>query len=131
MYALRGPLAAAVVVAVPGCGVADDRGAARAAAEGFYAGVHQQRGPAACDRLSPPAAEALEKLEDRACERAVVTLNLGHAPVTDVQVWETGAVVTFGASERAYLDRRAGGWKVTAAGCRPMAIGPDDCELED
>jgi hypothetical protein len=126
-----GIVALGLALAGTGCGVDDDRDQVRASASQFYAALERHDGATACDHLSPPAAEALEKVEDRRCDRAILGLDLGQGPVRDVAVYETDAVVTLPGGERAYLDRRAGGWKVSAAGCRLLPAGPADCELED
>ncbi len=119
------------LVALSGCGVSDDREDAREAALGFYAGVRDRDGGAACERLAPPTVDALERTEKLPCERAVVQLDLAGGQVAGVEVFETNAAVSFRGGETAYVDRRSGGWKVSAAGCRPMPSGPAECELED
>lgn len=124
-------LVAAVAVAAAGCGVADDRDRVRDSASEFYAALAARDGAAACDRLTPPASDALEQIGRRRCERAILDLDLGAGPVREVAVFETEAVVALPGGERAYLDRRAGGWKVTAAGCKLLPAGPADCELEE
>src|SRR5687768_9680852 len=130
---MRSPAAivAAAALSCAGCGVADDRDQARDSAAQFYAALAQRDGATACDHLSPATSDALERQEKQACARAIVDQEVGSAPVTDVAVYETEAVVTLRGGLRAYLDRRAGGWKVSAAGCRRKPAGPADCELED
>ena|SRR5687767_8645301 len=123
-------LAAALPLAA-GCGVSDDRREAREVTEGFYSGVERRDGTAACERLAPPTADALARQEKESCEQAVVDLPLQGAPIARVQVFETNAAVRFDDGQVTFLDRRAGGWKVSAAGCRPRGEAPADCELED
>jgi uncharacterized protein YceK len=123
-------IALTCLVALAGCGVSDDRDPARQVALRFYADVHGRDGAAACGRLAPPTAEALERTQELPCERAVVALDLAGSAVAEVEVFETNAAVSFREGEVAYVDRRSGGWKVSAAGCRPAPSGPAECELE-
>ena len=131
MWSTARSAVALAVLLVSGCGVSDDEGQARIAARDFYASVQAREGAGACERLAPPTAESLERQEARRCEEAVLTLDLGDGPPRRVQLFQTEAVVTLGGGEKAYLDRRAGGWKVTAAGCASTGAGPADCELGD
>ena len=117
-------------LAAAGCGTSDDRREARLVAAQLHAGVAAGDGEAACVRLSPPAAAALEREEKRPCATAVVDLELGSSEVAEVEVWETEAVVIFADGGRTFLGRRPGGWKVSAAGCRPQPGGPAECEVE-
>ena len=120
-----------VLILASGCGTADDRDQARASASEFFAALEERDGHAACDHLSPPTADALERQEKASCPEAILDQDLGEGAVASVAVYETDAVVALRGGERAYLDRRAGGWKVSAAGCKLKATGPAECELED
>jgi hypothetical protein len=113
-----------------GCGVSDDRRQVREAVTAFYAEVQRADGGAACQRLAPPAAEALERQASRPCPAAVVDLQLSGGAVAEVEVFETNARVAFRGGEMAFADRRAGGWKVSAAGCKAQPSGPAECEVE-
>jgi hypothetical protein len=122
---------AGVALGTAGCGTGHDRQAARDVAQGLYSAVARLDGQAACRRLSPPTADALEQQAKAPCERAVTDLQLHGGRVASVDVFQTDAVVEFAGGERAYLERRAGGWKVSAAGCKPQPAGPAQCEAED
>jgi hypothetical protein len=122
---------AGVALGTAGCGTAHDRDAARDVAQGLYAAVARHDGRAACERLAPPTVDAVEQQAKAPCEQAVTDLQLHGGRIVSVEVFVTDAVVEFAGGERAYLDRRAGGWKVSAAGCKPQPAGPAQCEAQD
>jgi hypothetical protein len=120
-------------LALAGCGVADDRGQARAATERFYDAFRHHDGAAACAELSEPAAQALVDQQGKDCARAVTELNLKGGAVEHVEVYVTSAKVDLGEHVSAFLDRGPSGWKLSAVSCahgsRP-ADHPFTCELE-
>ncbi|MDX6697349.1 MAG: hypothetical protein QOE65_746 [Solirubrobacteraceae bacterium] len=120
-----------VAAAAGGCGIADDRDQARASASQFFAALQHGDGATACDHLSPATASNLEQQEKSSCPKAILGQSLGGGSVQRVRVYQTDAVVTLSDGEQAYLDRRAGGWKVSAAGCKPQGDAPADCEVAD
>lgn len=113
------------------CGNAEDIRQAREAAHGLYAAVEAKRGAAACPRLTEATREALEEKERRPCAEAVVELELSGPRVLSVSVFENSAAARMAGGDTVFLDETAGGWKVSAAGCRPAGSErPYDCELE-
>jgi hypothetical protein len=113
------------------CGNSDDVREARLAAHGLYAAVEAKRGAAACPRLTEATRESLEEQEQRPCVEAVVELELSEPQVLSVSAFENSAAARMAGGDTVFLDETAGGWKVSAAGCRPA--GPErpyDCKLE-
>ena len=120
-------IAAAIVIGLVRAG--DDQ-AAGAAVERFVAAIGRGDGGGACRELTPAAREKLQSEERKPCARAVLELELSGGAVTRVEVSETSAAVDLAEGERAFLDKTASGWRIGAAGCRPVAGRPYDCELE-
>ncbi|MDX6649636.1 MAG: hypothetical protein QOJ97_1587 [Solirubrobacteraceae bacterium] len=127
----RSTAIAGLALGVAGCGTAHDRDAARDVAAGLYSAVARHDGRAACRRLGPPTVDSLEQQAKAPCEKAVSDLQLHGGRIASVEVFQTDAMVQFAGGERAYLERRQGGWKVSAAGCKPQPAGPAQCEVED
>jgi hypothetical protein len=125
---LIGALVAAI--AVGGCGGAGDRGDARAVVQRFYAAVDRHDGAAACAQLSASTAQALADERGRPCRSAVTGLDLQGGAVARVQVYITSAQVDLHGGETAFLDRGAGGWRISAVGCRPDQGPPSDTPMD-
>jgi hypothetical protein len=123
--------AAWLCAAAAGCGTDTDERDASRAAEQLYAAVAAKHGGAACQTLTPAAAHALEQQEREPCARAVTSVQLSESRVSRVRVYETSAAVSFAGGDTAFLDHTDQGWRVSAAGCKPMGQEPADCELED
>jgi hypothetical protein len=124
--------AVGTVVAVgTGCsgqGRAESDAAAQAALD-FGAAVEAD--PAeACSLLAPATREELESSEGP-CVTAIADAGLpgGHGPAESVDVYGKDALVKTG-SDALFLALFDDGWRVTAAGCTPVADGPYDCTLE-
>jgi hypothetical protein len=124
-------MAASLVTAAAGCGTDGEERDAQRAAEKLYTAVADKHGDAACATLSPATAHALEQQEREPCARAVTSVQLSGSRVSRVRVYETSAAVRFAGGETAFLDHTDEGWRVSAAGCKPMGEEPADCELED
>ena len=124
-------MAAWLCTAAAGCGRDSDERDARRAAETLYAAVAEKHGRTACATLTPAAAHALEQQEGESCARAVTSLALSGSRASRVRVYETSAAVSFAGGDLAFLDHTDEGWRVSAAGCKPMGQEPADCELED
>jgi hypothetical protein len=120
-----------LVGAAVGCGTDGEERDARHAAEKLYTAVADKHGGAACATLTPAAAHALEQQEREPCSRAVTSVQLSGSRASRVRVYETSAAVSFEGGETAFLDHTDEGWRVSAAGCKPMGQKPADCELED
>lgn len=127
-------VAAAVGLALAGCGTSDDRDQVRALTERFYTAIEADDGAAACAALSAAVVRAIEDQEGRPCARAVGSLRLRSASIDRVQVYVTSAKVDLG-GESAFAGRTADGWRLSAVGCRPVAGDPAerpfDCEAQD
>ena len=123
--------AAWLCAAAAGCGTDTDERDASRAAEQLYAAVAAKHGGAACQTLTPAASHALEQQEREPCARAVTSVQLSGSRVSRVRVYETSAAVSFAGGDTAFLDHTDQGWRVSAAGCKPMGQDPADCELED
>lgn len=123
-----------LALALGGCGTADDSEQARNAVIRFYHALDEHRGGAACAELSASTISQLESQSGQRCERAVTRLQLQGGAVSRAQVFITNAKVDVTSGESAYLGREAGGWKLSAIGCRPEAGKPRDrpldCEVE-
>jgi len=122
-----------LLVALAGCGTADDRDQARAATERFLEAVRSGDGAAACRELAEPLGEELERSEGKDCSQAVTELDLERGEVVAVDVAVTNAKVDLSSRESAFLSRGPSGWKLSAVGCahgsRP-ADHPYTCEAE-
>jgi hypothetical protein len=123
-------------LATAGCGRADDRDQARAAAERLYAAIDADDGAAACRELSPQAAEELESQEQSPCEEAVLDPNLldlqpGTPSAESVELFLTSAAVRLTGGDMVFLDETKQGWRVSAFGCREQAPdAPAKCEVQ-
>ena len=126
----------AVVLAlcVLGCGTADDRAAARAATERFYAAVSNDDGAAACDELSEDTIKELESQSGQECADAVTELEYSGGSVVMVEVYATNAKADVSGGESVFLSPESGAWKLSAIACRPEEGKPRDrpldCELQ-
>lgn len=120
------------VVLVTGCGSEDEERAAAETVARFQAALAADDGGRACAQLTPAARSAVESDERIPCARGVLRLDLPPGRVSGSDAYMNAAVVRVGSGSTAFLDRAAGGWRVSAAGCTPTAADrPYDCELED
>jgi hypothetical protein len=125
---MRMLLAVLSVTLVAGCAV--DTTLPARTAERFHADLAAHQEDAACALL---AKQTAEKLPDpgQTCAEALRDLKLGSAgPVTAVRVWGDDAQVQL-SGDTLFLHRYSGGWRVTAASCRPHGDRPYDCEVEN
>ena len=113
-----------------GCGTGDDRAAARAATERFYAAVGQDDGAAACAELSEDTVKALESERGQECAEAVTQLEYAGGSIVGVEVYATNAKVDLSGGESAFVSPGPGGWKLSAVGCKPEEGKPRDRPLE-
>jgi hypothetical protein len=127
------PLLVAAAASVAGCGTADDRQQARAAAQRFFADLQRGDGAGACRELGEEAIKQLIQEEQAPCAQAVTRLHVAPGAVDRVEVFVTSGKVDLANGASAFLDRSPDGWKLSAVGCRPdvkPADRPYDCELE-
>jgi hypothetical protein len=120
-------VAGACAMACAACGTAAENDGVRGAASGLYRDVRNGDGAAACDRLVPQAASALET-GDAKCPEEILRLGLEGGPLGRPEVWSNQARVHAG-TDTVFLTRWGDGWRVTAAGCEPRADGPYDCDI--
>ena len=114
-----------------GCGRDDDARAAGLVSERFVRAVAADDGDAACAQLSPDTARTLERDEGEPCAEAARGLPIAASAVRRAQVFGVSAKVDFAGGDSAFLELTPSGWKVAAAGCRPVAREqPYECELE-
>jgi hypothetical protein len=123
-----------LVIATAGCGVGDDRDAARAVTERFYAAISADDGAGACMELGENTVKQLESQSGQACAAAVTGLQLSPGAITSVVVYATNAKVDLDSGESAFLSPEPGGWRLSAIGCKPEEGKPRDrpldCEVE-
>ena len=114
--------ACAAGLAITGCGTGADQREARSVAERFYAAVRGHDGVSACGLL---AAE----LRKGDCAGSVVDLKLHGTRATAVSVYATSAQVRLDGGDTVFLGFTRDGWRIDAAGCRPVpGGGPLECE---
>jgi hypothetical protein len=110
-----------------GCAAAEKDGV-RSAVAGLYQAVRSGDGRAACERLLPRAASALET-GGSDCAQEILGLGLEGGPVGRVEVWSDQARASAG-TDTVFLTRWGSGWRITAAGCRAQGERPYDCEVQ-
>lgn len=100
------------------------------AAERFHAAIAAHQEEAACGML---ARKTADKLPDpgQTCADALRDARLGPGgKVTAVSIWGDEAQVRL-AGDTLFLHHFTDGWRIKAAGCRPVHDLPYDCEVED
>jgi hypothetical protein len=111
-----------------GCSV--DTASPARAAERFHAALSAHQETAACALLTRKTAEGLPH-SGQSCADALRELGLGPGgPATSVSVWGDDAQVRL-AGDTLFLHRFTDGWRVKAAGCRPVRDLPYTCEVDD
>jgi N-methylhydantoinase A/oxoprolinase/acetone carboxylase beta subunit len=122
------------VVLLSGCGVGDDRAAARESTERFYAAIRADEGQAACAQLSEDTVKQLESQSGQSCADVVTRLSYEGGEIERVQVYATDAKVDLTSGESAFLSPDQGEWKLSGIGCKPEEGKPRDrpfdCEVE-
>jgi hypothetical protein len=127
---VRRAAALAAVVAIAGCGNAGDEREASATVTRLVGAVERGDGAAACVELTEEAASSLENATGRACDSAILDLEVSPSPVVDSTVSVLSAQVSLAGGGSFFLDDTTLGWKVSAAGCEPRPGQPYDCQLE-
>jgi hypothetical protein len=124
-------VAVGVGLALTGCGATDSSGAADAA-ERLYAAYADKDGASACELLSESTLERLEHDERQPCEEAVLSLKLSGERAAASSAYVTEAKVDLDGGDSVFLEETPDGWRVNAAGCKPVPDqeAPYDCELE-
>ena len=121
-------------LATVGCGGSDDRDAARAVTERFFAAISADDGAAACAQLSPDTRTTFEQDEQRPCREAIGGVEIEPGTLDAIEVFSTNAKADLANGDSAFLTLTATGWRLSAVGCKP-ADGPPsdvpmDCEIE-
>jgi len=128
----RGLLAmGAIATLLTGCGGANPDDATRVA-ERFYGAAAEGDGATACEQLSEDTLEQLEKDEQKPCEQAVVELDLSGSRASSTSRYVSDAKVDLDGGDSVFLQETPDGWRVSAAGCKPVPgqEAPYDCEVE-
>jgi hypothetical protein len=124
-------LLCAAGLCLAGCGRGDDQRAVSAVTDRFVRAVETDDGDVACAQLSSDTADALEQEEGEPCEQTAPELELSASEVRRAEVFGLSAKVDLADGESAFLELTPGGWRVAAAGCRPVAgEEPYECEVE-
>ncbi|TDD21420.1 hypothetical protein [Nonomuraea diastatica] len=119
---------ALAVLAVAGCAV--DTASPVRAAERFHAAIAGRQEESACAMLARRTADKLPA-PGQTCADALREAKLGPGgQPTSVSVWGDEAQVRL-AGDTLFLRRFSDGWRVRAAGCRPVPDLPYECEVED
>jgi len=131
-----GPLPAVVTVtlAVMGtcsaCSLAPDAAAGAEAAQAFHRAVADGDGGTACELLSVPAAEELERSTGQPCPVAVLDEQLPAASATrDVAAYVRTARVELD-RDVVFVSMFGDEWRVTAAGCVRQSGDSYDCSVK-
>jgi hypothetical protein len=122
-------LAAALGLALAGCGQDTNRDAVRAVTDRFYAAIAGKDGAVACDQLSDATIAQLEQDEQGSCPTAIESVGLAPARITRVEVFITNAKVDLANGASAFLEQTRTGWKLSALGCRPTGGDPHENPL--
>jgi len=122
---------AAVILVAAGCG-ATDSGGAEQAAERLYGAYADKDGAAACAALTDGTRKQLEKNEQKPCDEAVLELELSGERSVGRQAYITEAKVDLDGGDSVFVEETPDGWRVNAAGCKPVPDeeAPYDCEVE-
>jgi hypothetical protein len=127
----RAALVLVGVLAMAGCGRADDQRAVTGVTERLLAAVHERDGERACAQLTDGAVQALEHDEGESCAEAAPKLDVSPRAAIRAQVFATSAKVDLADGASAFLELTPRGWRVAAAGCRPEGSDqPYTCEIE-
>lgn len=120
---------AGAALSLAACSASAEERPATATAQSFQAAVQRGDGAAACALLSSGAASKLESASGSSCNKAILGLGLDGGSVASVAVWGSTAQARTGGGVL-FLDELASGWRVRAAGCKPVPDKPYDCDVE-
>jgi hypothetical protein len=125
-------MVALVVLGVTTAGCAAQSGDPAAdRARHFYAAIGDEDAAAACADLAPEARKTLEQQEGKACEEAILGLEIPDADGSgSAEIYGSMAQVAY-ENETAFLSRYGDDWLLTAVGCPPVSGDkPHDCAIE-
>ncbi|HEX6025915.1 MAG TPA: hypothetical protein VFZ00_28240 [Solirubrobacter sp.] len=127
----RWPLLAVVCAVLAGCGRGDDERSVTQVTERFVTAVESDDGDVACAQLSADTADALASDEGEPCAQAARGLDIAASEVRRARVYGLSAKVDLADGDSAFLELTREGWRVAAAGCRPVGGDqPYECEVE-
>jgi hypothetical protein len=122
---------AGVAAMLGGCAsTSPDAHDARDRAIAFHRALDSGDDQTACGLLAPQTLRELEDEADAACPAALAALDLaaGGDPVRATAYGLSAQVVLAG--DTVFLAHTPHGWRVTAAGCKPVPDQPYDCEVK-
>ncbi|MQA78809.1 MAG: hypothetical protein GEV10_10095 [Streptosporangiales bacterium] len=125
----RGVVVVAVAVLCAGCGQSVDAAAVRESAQAFLGAVRMQDGARACEVFAQKVVDDLTAGGGTCADELAQRSLDGDATISAVAVWGDRAQVKT-SGDTLFLARYGAAWRVTAAGCRPRAEGPYECEVE-
>jgi len=103
---------------------------AGSAARLFHRALTGSQLGAACSLLAPRTMQELEQSAHASCPAALAHAGLPHATtVRTTDVYGANARVVL-EGDTVFLARFGSQWKVTAAGCKPKADPPYDCDVK-
>jgi hypothetical protein len=121
--------AAALAIALTGCGTGADRTQVRAVTTRFFSALDAQQRHDACAQLTPSLRKSIEQEHSAAqCTGAVAKLTVRGSAVRLVRVYATSARVGLASGESVFLSAMRDGWRIDALGCQPRSHGPYDCQ---
>jgi hypothetical protein len=123
-------LLAATALLAWGCGTGDDRAAARATTDRFYAAIRAGDGTAACEQLSADTRAALESDRGQPCEETITGLQYEGGRIAGVEVYTTNAFVTLSSGEHDFLSVERGRWVLDGVACQAEHGKPRDRPFE-
>jgi hypothetical protein len=127
----RWPLVLVVCAVLAGCGRGDADRAVSAVTLRFLDAVEADDGDVACAQLSSHTADALAQDEGEPCAEAARALEIAAGDVRRTQVFGVSAKVDLAGGHSAFLQLTPDGWRIAAAGCRPVGgEAPYECEVE-
>ena len=120
----------ALALSISACGGSQDADATDTART-FYDALSAKDGAAACDLLTPGTRDELEQSSGKKCGVAILDELKSGAPRDggDVEVYGVMARVHWW-DETVFLTRMPDGWRVLAAGCKPIEGDPYDCVVK-
>jgi len=112
-----------------GCGQDANRDDVRAVTTRFYSALTTHQGSTACAQLRSETIKQLEQDEKATCAKAIGEVGLTPSRIARVEVFEIEAKVDLANGASAFLEQTAGGWKISALGCRPTEGDPTEQPL--
>lgn len=120
--------AVATLILTTGCG--SEAPAATSVATKFVHALDNSDPTVACSYLAPETKSDLQSSAKKPCRSAITEEGLPSAgAVRASKTFGTMAQVRF-SSDTLFLARFKSGWKVMAAGCKPLPGQPYDCQLK-